>query len=129
MDSIFTQFSVNESWVDFLYPILTKQIAHRAERQVQDMYNNNFTEEPVVIGIDHGFSLIKTRNHIFSNGVSRCNGKPPVVENSLCYNGSYYCVVGERKPVVTDKTADEDFFLLTLDAVVGDFLSSLYGDM
>lgn len=115
--------------MDFLYPILTKQIAHRAERQVQDMYNNNFTEEPVVIGIDHGFSLIKTRNHIFSNEVSRCNGKPSVVENSLCYNGSYYCVVGERKPVVTDKTADEDFFLLTLDAVVGDFLSSLYGDM
>lgn len=38
--------------------------------QVQDMYNNNFTEEPIVIGIDHGFSLIKTRNHIFSNGVS-----------------------------------------------------------
>ena len=59
--------------MDFLYPILTKQIAHRAERQVQDMYNNNFTEEPIVIGIDHGFSLIKTRNHIFSNGVSRCN--------------------------------------------------------
>lgn len=60
MDSLFTQFSVNESWVDFLYPILTKQIAHRAERQVQDMYNNNFMEEPIVIGIDHGFSLIKT---------------------------------------------------------------------
>ena len=103
--------------MDFLYPILTKQIAHRAERQVQDMYNNNFTEEPVVIGIDHGFSLIKTRNHIFSNGVSRCNGKPPVVENSLCYNGSYYCVGEERKTVVTDKTADEDFFLLTPVAV------------
>lgn len=81
------------------------------------MYNNNFTEEPIVIGIDHGFSLIKTRNHIFSNGVSRCNGKPPVVENSLCYNGSYYCVGVERKTVVTDKTADEDFFLLTLAAV------------
>lgn len=81
------------------------------------MYNNNFTEESVVIGIDHGFSLIKTRNHIFSNGVSRCNGKPPVVENSLYYNGSYYCVGGERKTVVIDKTADEDFFLLTLVAV------------
>lgn len=45
------------------------------------------------------------------------HGKPPVVENSLCYNGSYYCVGGERKTVVTDKTADEDFFLLTLVAV------------
>lgn len=80
-------------------------------------YVHNFTEEPVAIGIDHGFSLIKTRNHIFSNGVSKCSGKPPIVENSLCYNGSYYCVGGERKMVVTDKTADEDFFLLTLVAV------------
>ena len=53
-----------------------------------------------------------TRNHIFSNGVSKCNGK-----NSLYYNGSYYCVGGERKTVITDKTADEDFFLLTLVAV------------
>ena len=76
--------------MDFLYPILTNKIAHRAERQVQDMYkDNNFTAEPVVIGIDHGFSLIKSKNHIFSNGVSKCNGKPPVVENSLYYDGSY----------------------------------------
>ena len=27
------------------------------------------------------------------------------------------CVGGERKTVITDKTADEDFFLLTLVAV------------
>lgn len=72
--------------MDFLYPILTKKIAHRAERQVQDMYkDNNFIAEPVVIGIDHGFSLIKSKNHIFSNGVSKCNGKPPVVENNVLY--------------------------------------------
>lgn len=104
--------------MDFSYPILTKQNAHRAERQVQDMYkDNNFTAEPVVIGLDHGFSLIKSKNHIFSNGVSKCNGKPPVMENSLYYDGSYYCIGGERKTVVEDKTADEDFFLLTLAAV------------
>lgn len=79
--------------------------------------DNNFTANPVVIGIDHGFSLIKSKDHIFSNGVSKCNGKPPVVENSLYYDGSYYCIGGERKTVVEDKTADEDFFLLTLAAV------------
>ncbi|NLA43964.1 hypothetical protein GX865_07560 [Candidatus Saccharibacteria bacterium] len=38
--------------------------------------------QPVVIGIDHGFSLIKTYHHIMSNGVSRTSGKPPVLENS-----------------------------------------------
>lgn len=34
------RFDGDGLWVDFLYPILTKQNAHRAERQVQDMYNN-----------------------------------------------------------------------------------------
>lgn len=43
--------------------------------------------QPVVIGIDHGFSLIKTYHHIMSNGVSRTSGKPPVLENSLYYDG------------------------------------------
>lgn len=115
--SISTQFTFNVGWVDFLYPIPTKQNAHRVERQVQDMYENNFTAEPVVIGIDHGFSMMKTKNHIFSNGVSKSSGKPPVVENSLYYEGNYYYVGGERKTVVEDKTATEDFFLLTLVAV------------
>lgn len=39
------------------------------------------------------------------------------MENSLCYERSYYCVGGERKTVVEDKAADEDFYLLTLAAV------------
>ena len=78
---------------------------------------NNSQDKPVVIGIDHGFSLMKTKHHIFSNGIVRCNGRPPVAENSFYYDGSYYCIGGERKTVQEDKTADEDFFLLTLVAV------------
>lgn len=72
---------------------------------------NNFLEEPVVIGIDHGFSLMKTRNHIFSNGVTKCNGRPPVTENCLYYENSYYVIGGNRKTVVEDKTADEDYLI------------------
>lgn len=60
---------------------------------------------------------MKTKHHIFSNGVVRCNGRPPVVENSFYYDGSYYYIGGECKTVHGDKTADEDFFLLTLLAV------------
>ena len=78
---------------------------------------NNSQDKPVVIGIDHGFSLMKTKHHIFSNGIVRCNGRPPVVENSFYYDGGYYCIGGERKTVHEDKTADEDFYLLTLVAV------------
>ena len=78
---------------------------------------NNSQDKPVVIGIDHGFSLMKTKHHIFGNGVVRCNGRPPVAENGFYYDGSYYCIGGERKTVHEHKTADEDFFLLTLLAV------------
>lgn len=78
---------------------------------------NNSQDKPVVIGSDHGFSLMKTKHHIFSNGVVRCNGRPPVADNSFYYAGSYYCIGGDRKTVHKDKTADEDFFLLTLVAV------------
>ena len=78
---------------------------------------NNSQDKPVVIGIDHGFSFMKTKHHIFGNGVVRCNGRPPVAENSFYYDGNYYCIGGERKTVQEDKTADEDFFLLTLVAV------------
>ena len=49
---------------------------------------NNSQDKPVVIGIDHGFSLMKTKHHIFGNGVVRCNGRPPVAENSFYYDDS-----------------------------------------
>ena len=97
---------------------------------------NNSQDKSVVIGIDHGFSLMKTKHHIFGNGVVRCNGRSPVAENiklvreqnlivrcngrspvaenSFYYDGSYYCIGGERKTVHEDKTADEDFFLLAI---------------
>ena len=115
--SISTQFTFNVGWVDFLYSIPTKN-ARRAESKVQSMYEeNNSQDKPVVIGIDHGFSLMKTKHHIFSNGVVRCNGRPPVAENSFYYDGSYYSIGGKRKTVHEDKTADEDFFLLTLVAI------------
>ena len=78
---------------------------------------NNSQDKPVVIGIDHGFSFMKTKHHIFGNGVVRCNGRPPVAENGFYYDGSYYCIGGERKTVHEDKTADEDFFPLKLVAV------------
>lgn len=84
---------------------------------------NNFLEEPIVIGIDHGFSLMKTRNHIFSNGVTKCNGRPPIAENCLYFENNYYVIGGNRKTVVEDKTADEDFFILTLAAIAKELKS------
>jgi len=65
--------------------------------------SNLVTNQPVVIGIDHGFSLIKSFNHIMSNGISKTNSRPPVLENSLYYDGCYYVVRGNRMTVVNDK--------------------------
>lgn len=98
---------------------------------------NNSQDKPVVIGIDHGFSLMKTKDHIFGNGVVRCNGRPPVAENSFYYDGSYYCIGWERKTVHEDKTADEDY-VITIEnvycfpqcfAAVADCMGNMHGDM
>ena len=47
---------------------------------------NNSQDKPVVIGIDHGFSLMKTKHHILGNGVVRCNGRPPVAEKPCVHS-------------------------------------------
>jgi len=73
--------------------------------------------QPVVIGIDHGFSLIKTYHHIMSNGVAKTSGRPPVLENSLYYDGNYYVIGGSRMTVNEDKTENDNYFILTLAAI------------
>lgn len=73
--------------------------------------------QPVVIGIDHGFSLIKTYHHIMSNGVAKTSGRPPVLENSLYYDGNYYVMGGSRMTVNEDKTENDNYFILTLAAI------------
>ena len=44
--------------------------------------------QPVVIGIDHGFSLVKSYHHVMSNGVAKTSGRPPMIDNSLYYDGN-----------------------------------------
>ena len=73
--------------------------------------------QPVVIGIDHGFSLIKSYHHIMSNGVAKTSGRPPVLENSLYYDGNYYVIGGSRMTVNEDKTENDNYFILTLAAI------------
>ena len=88
--------------------------------------SNLVINQPVVIGIDHGFSLIKTYHHIMSNGVARTSGKPPVLENSLHYDGNYYVIGGNRMTVNEDKTENDNYFILTL-AAIADRISNMEG--
>ncbi len=75
-------------------------------------------ENPIIIGIDHGFSLMKTGSGIvFSNGIVKTEGRPPEVHGSIYYDGSYYSIGGARMIVNEDKTANDNYFILTLAAI------------
>lgn len=71
----------------------------------------------VIIGVDHGFHMMKTRNCIYENGVEVCDSKPAFDTNTLYYRGKYYKVGESRMKVKKNKTMDDDFFLATLSAV------------
>ena len=69
------------------------------------------------IGVDTGYHLIKTRNHIFSNGVTRFESEPPLLTETIQVGSDYYAIGGERLTVMDDKTANEDYLILTMAAI------------
>ena len=70
----------------------------------------------VVIGIDHGWSHMKTSSKIFTSGVES-NPSPTFYKDVLEYKGRYYSIGGSRLEVKDTKVENEDFYLLTLAAV------------
>ncbi len=71
----------------------------------------------LVVGIDHGFSMMKTPHATFENGVEKLGGEATLTNNTLIYRGNYYKVGEGRLPLMQTKTEDENYFLLTLAAV------------
>lgn len=71
----------------------------------------------VLLGIDHGYGNMKTRNFVFKSGVKAYDKEPPIAENVLEYDGKYY-VIGENHKVFSAyKDDDEDYYILTLAAI------------
>ena len=70
-----------------------------------------------VIGIDHGWSNIKTVSHVFVTGVKEITTEPAFSDGVLLYEGRYYKIGGSRQEVRDTKTEDNTFYLLTLAAV------------
>ena len=72
----------------------------------------------MVIGIDHGFGLIKTRQTFFKTGLD-ASDRPPAIGGSdyIEYDGKYYAVSGTRQPLLQTKTQDDSYFLMTLMAI------------
>jgi len=75
------------------------------------------TNKTEVIGIDHGWSHIKTVNHVFITGIKEITSKPALCAETLEYKGRYYKIGGDRQEVKELKTEDESFYLLTLAAI------------
>lgn len=71
----------------------------------------------LVVGIDHGFSMMKTPHATFENGVEKLGGEATLTSNTLIYQGNYYKVGEGRLPLMQTKTENEYYFLLTLAAI------------
>lgn len=71
-----------------------------------------------IIGVDHGWSSIKTSDgDVFISGVKKIPTEPPVYTDVLEYKGAYYQIGGERLPVRDTKTETPDYYILTLAAI------------
>ena len=71
----------------------------------------------LTIGIDHGYSMMKTPNFAFPSGVEAYDYKPYTDKNTLEYGGMFYVVGSGHQPLQKDKTATEDYYLMTLAAI------------
>lgn len=71
----------------------------------------------MVVGIDHGYGNIKTANTVTPTGLVAYTTPPAFDSNVLHVDGMYYRIGEGHKAFVSDKTADNDFYLLTLAAI------------
>lgn len=67
-----------------------------------------------VIGIDHGWSQMKTVHEVFSSGVEEILSEPAFFDDVLEYDGKYYKIGTKRDTVMENKISNEDYYLLTL---------------
>ena len=70
-----------------------------------------------VIGVDHGWSGMKTVSQVFTTGVKEITTEPAFFNNVVEFNGSYYKVGGKRLEVRDLKVENDNFYILTLAAV------------
>ena len=70
-----------------------------------------------VIGIDHGWSMMKTIFQVFVTGVKEITTTPALFGDVLEYEGKFYKVGTVRQEVKDTKVEDDSFYLLTLAAV------------
>ena len=78
-------------------------------------YNNYY-----IIGVDAGYGNMKTARTIYPTGLVAMDTKPFFDGDILEYNGTWYRIGECHKAYNPDKTADEDFYILTLASVAAE---------
>lgn len=70
----------------------------------------------LVFGIDHGNGNLKSQSQCIPCGLVRYSSEPGrfMNEDILEYNGVFYTLSDTRMPYKSDKTADNEYFILTL---------------
>ena len=70
-----------------------------------------------VIGIDHGWSNMKTVSRVFTTGVKEITTEPAFYDNVVEWGGIYHKVGGKRLEVRDTKVENDNFYILTLASV------------
>ena len=71
----------------------------------------------MIIGIDHGYYAIKTRHFSFPAGIVAYTHEPYTPQNTLEYGGRFFVCGTGRQPLLRSKTANDNYYLLTLAAI------------
>ena len=74
-------------------------------------------ENTMVIAIDHGYGNIKTVNTVTPTGITAYDTEPTFEGDILQFDGKYYRIGEGHKGFIPNKSADEDFYVLTLAAI------------
>ena len=74
--------------------------------------------ENQIIGIDTGNRCVKSANHVFVTGIQESDRPQPFQRGIVFYNDKYYMLSQSRVTYMQDKTANDDYFVMTLFAIV-----------
>ena len=70
-----------------------------------------------IIGIDHGWSMVKTSSQVFVTGVKEITTEPGMFDDVLELDGKYYKIGGVRLEVSDVKIENDNFYILTLAGI------------
>lgn len=83
---------------------------------------------PEIIGIDHGWSYIKTLNNVFKSGVKEISTEPAFFDDVLEYKDKFYKVGTSRMEVKKNKVVTPEYYYLTLAAIAKEMKSRKKND-